>query len=389
MRVFVAAHCNINNGDRAVLEATINTIKREIPDSEIIVSAAEPFLIHDSRFRVVGWPRKKDFLCRLVCRLIVSTKRFDTYKYWYKYITDKHYLKEVRKADIVFISGGHHLTDILGELNYFNLATNFLVPIYEKKRIYLLPQSVGPADAFSIRENIKYILENVNGIAFRDKSSETFLNDLKLKNKYRYVPDMVFSMEYDNAIDKMPNKTIGVALYCSYYGIKRKLLMPKVINNLVLTLEHYINSGYKVRIISMDLNDEVVAGEIISKLNIQDEEVIQIEKPKDNNILSVIELFRDKDIVLAYKTHSVVFSLINLVPVVAIAYHPKSIEFMENIGLLDYAVLDEMADYDTLCKLIERGIRNKTEINELERNGCDKNRKMIEKYFIDINEELK
>ena len=34
MRVFVAAHCNINNGDRAVLEATINTINREIPDSE-------------------------------------------------------------------------------------------------------------------------------------------------------------------------------------------------------------------------------------------------------------------------------------------------------------------------------------------------------------------
>ena len=58
MRILIAAHYNLNNGDRALLEATVQLIKKCSPNSEIIVSAAKPDLLDDSkeRFSVVDWP---------------------------------------------------------------------------------------------------------------------------------------------------------------------------------------------------------------------------------------------------------------------------------------------------------------------------------------------
>ena len=388
MNVFIAAHCNINNGDRAVLEATVNTVNRFFPNVKITVSAAEPDILSDNRFKVVGWPRRRNFICKIIYRFICITKCFRVYKFFYKYITNKSYLEELKKADIVFISGGHHLTDILGELNYFNLATSFLVPIYEKKRIYLLSQSIGPVENKHLRKNVKFILENVSNIAFRDQSSKAFLDEIDIKNEYSYLPDMVFSLYRDNEIKDCQRKTIGVALYCSYYGAKRQILMPKVIHNLTLTLEYYINKGYNVRFISMDTNDEIVAKKIIKELSAKNDETIQIERPKDKNILSVVELFRDKEIVLAYKTHAVIFSLINYVPVIAIAYHQKSIEFMEMVDLSDYAVQDEDAEVDRLCELIENALNNRDIIIGKELIGCKNNKNMIEKFFEEITEEM-
>ena len=65
---------------------------------------------------------------------------------------------------------------------------------------------------------------------------------------------------------------------------------------------------------------------------------------------------------IAYKTHSTIFFMINETPLVAVAYHPKSIEFMEKIGIEHYAIRDEEASSDKLIELVDKLVENYDEV---------------------------
>lgn len=276
------------------------------------------------------------------------------------------------------ITGGHHLTDILGYRNFYNLAINFLIPLFENKEIFLMPQSIGPVNNLKMKNITKYILNHTKQIAYRDNSSRKFLDELNLKTKYEYVPDIVFSLPKFK--ESIKNNEIGIALYCSYVGEKKHVLMPWVIENLIEVINEYTRKGFKISIISMDPNDIEVGKKIVKECN-NSNNVVKLESPETENILDIIKLFSNKELVLAYKTHSVIFSLINLTPVIAIAYHPKSIEFMESVNLKKYSVEDKNASKNKLCELIESALNNREEIIKKEKEGVEVNNEIIDGYL--------
>ena len=385
-KIFIAAHYNLNNGDRAVLEATIQLLYGK--NYEIVVSAFEKEKLIDKRFRTVSWPISSKIKNK-VYTLLIKLKKTNLLKLIYRLLIDKEYLRELQSSDIILISGGHHLTDILGEYTFYLLGLNYLIPIYESKDIFLLPQSIGPIKKENqhVLKTLIYILQNVKNIAYRDKSSKTFLEKLNITTPITYIPDIVYSIN-SRKLEKQ-EKTVGIALYCNY-SKEKETLKEFVLSNLILLCQNLINRGYKIRIIPMEVkntksDDRIVANKIISEVTlINNNADICIEEPKNNDILSIVELFSNKDFILAYKTHSVVFSLINLVPVVAIAYHPKSIEFMESVNLKEYAIEDRNATMESLNKLINKIIVNKENIIVAEKDGVEKNRKTINNYISTI-----
>ena len=386
-RIFLAAHYNLNNGDRAVLEATISQLSEQ-KNSDIIVSAYSPEKLNDNRFKTVGWPLK-NFFSKKVFNLIIKFHKIFLLKYFYRILIDKEYLSALEGSDIVLISGGHHLTDILGEYTFYQLAINFLVPIYCNKKIYLLPQSIGPIkeDNKYINKDLVFILNHVEHIAYRDRVSKDLIDKKGIMTKNDCIPDIVYALK--NKKFENERKTIGIALYCNY-TLEKKDLMNFVLDNLVKTIEWLLSKNYKVKIIPMEVknstnDDRVVANKLINRLKeTENIDNFSIEEPKDNNIESIVELFSNKDMVLAYKTHSVIFSLINTVPVIAIAYHPKSIEFMDSIGLKKYAIEDKKADFDTLKDMIINVNNNSSIIKEKEINGVKERVHMINSYLNDI-----
>ena len=394
-KIFVAAHYNLNNGDRAVLEATIQKINEICPDASITVSAFEPNTLIDDRFTTVGWPIKQDIISRKLFSLLTKLNKVHIIKFLQPFIIDKSYLSFLKRADVVLISGGHHLTDILGDYTFYSLAVNFLLPIYNKKKIYLLPQSIGPIDVNNkeIKNVMSYILDNSNHIAYRDNSSKKIIDKLSNNANKEYVPDIVFSLKNDKLTKEA--KTVGIALYCNYSGIKKEELMPKVIENLITTIKHLLRKGYNVKIIPMEIknsasDDRVVANQIINEIgNETYGKTLCIEEPATSNIVDIVKLFSSKDFIIAYKTHSVVFSLINHVPVIAVAYHPKSIEFMESVDLLEYAIEDSKADSEKLEKIINSIEKNHEEIVRKEEIGVNQNLEIIQNYLVNLLEDKK
>ena len=381
MNIVIAAHYNLNNGDRALLEATIKILNSTLQDASIVVSAYQPRLLIDNRFKTVGWAIRDG----RVGNILLKLTRFDCvrkfFRKHYSLVCDKNYIDALKNADLVMISGGHHLTDILSRESYYMLASNFYVPIALKKRIIMLPQSIGPATYNDVRQSIQYILENVDAIAYRDNSSFDFINSLGVNCNASYVPDLLYSLSAKKVDDK--RNTVGVALYHSYAEDNKNRILPFTIKNLTLIIDKLLDRGYNIKIIPMDEGDEEYSRKIYKNLTSKNKNEKYLIAQRGNSILELIDEFGGLSFVLAYKTHSTIFSMICNTPLIAIAYHPKSIEFMDKIGLSEYAIRDIDATCDNVMAMIEKLESNTDSIKELEKKGVESNRMLINNYILE------
>ncbi|MBE5918592.1 MAG: polysaccharide pyruvyl transferase family protein [Pseudobutyrivibrio ruminis] len=376
MKIFIAAHYNLNNGDRALLEATLQILKKSRPDALITVSAVNPEILQDKRYKVVGWPLRNSIINRLWEKMYIDNSFLSGI--FLKIFCTKNYLNELADSDIVLVSGGHHLTDLLGEASYYRLASNFSIPQYFGKKVVLLPQSLGPANSNEVKRGIKKILTNAYSIAYRDDASKSFLQSLDITTTNMYVPDLVYSLDIENS--NTIKDVVVVALYHSY-SRDNKDKLNFTIPNLIKVINELANSGYLVKIVSMDQGDEEYYEEIVNGITpCELRERIIFEESK-KNIIDTINIFQEAKFSITYKTHSTIFSMIANVPVVAIAYHRKTNEFMESMDLENYVLDDNEADYESIMKKIHLLLDNYEEYKVMENEGVERNRKKIFKYI--------
>jgi len=381
LEFFIGAHYNLNNGDRALLEATIQVIQEYCPGANITVSAYRPELLNDERCHVVPWALKNGIREAVLLKL----SRFDwcrrMFNKKYKLICNTAYIKALEKADVVLMSGGHHLTDILGTESYYKLASNFIPPMVMNKRYVLLPQSIGPAKEVKVTNSIKKVINKACSVAYRDEASLNFLNSLDIHTKKQYVPDLVYTIDTSKFENQYKRPTVGVALYHSYNSEKRQQILPFVLSNLTSVIDELISKEYDVKIIPMDIGDDIIANQIFAGLKTENKHEHFAIGKICNNILELIEQFKGLSFCLAYKTHSTIFSMICNTPLIAIAYHPKTIEFMEDIGLREYAIKDEDASYDNIMILLKKLEQNSDYIRATESSGVQKQKEKIKDFI--------
>ena len=380
VNILIAHHYNLNNGDRAVLEATLQMIEKVSPQCKITVSAIAPKLVSDVRFSTVGWNIASNRIGRFKVHIYGMPFIGEFAKKHFNLFCNRAYVKAVEEADVVFISGGHHLTDILSSDGCAAAAAAFYVPIALGKKTIFLPQSIGPVRKEKLKTSIRYLLQNAYSVAYRDKSSEEFIKELNVKCKAMYVPDVVYSLKptYEK---KIADKTVGIALYHSYTGEKRDQILPFTIRSLIDVIDKLIQDDYSIKIIPMDVGDENVAQEIYDNLKSEKKSDRYYVADRGNTILDLISEFSGLSFVLAYKTHSTIFSMICETPLVAIAYHPKSIEFMRDAGLEEYAIDDKDASCDNLMHIIKKLENNLDNVRSIERACVNRNREAINSYF--------
>ena len=77
MNIVVAAHYNLNNGDRALLAATLSILKTEYPNENVIISAYDPEKFVDNKYGVVRWALSNGIREKHELFLLLSN-----YSYW-------------------------------------------------------------------------------------------------------------------------------------------------------------------------------------------------------------------------------------------------------------------------------------------------------------------
>lgn len=394
--IFIAGHYNLNNGDRAVLEATVRQLLELYPHAKITVSAVEPNLLHDERYKTVGWPLEgKLTIAKLVRRLlefgIVPFKK----SVW-KHLLNQDYLQGLVSADVVLVSGGHHLTDLLGDPTFFNLALNYLIPIVYEKNIVLLPQTIGPF-CFSNKAKKKVmstILEKAKKGYVRDQDSLSFIKKYYPLANFSYAPDVVQGMRLKKHSYRK-QRSAAVALYCNYATESGQKIMMSVIKSLAKACSALANDGMLISIIPMETqgssaDDRTMARRLITEfesLDSSNKGKMRIEEPDDeSSIESTVRMFESREVVFACKTHSVVFSMISASPLVAIAYHNKSIDFMRDAGLGEFAIFDKDVNEVILVDLAKKAMSEKDKIKKKELHHMSNCSDSLTKIFRELGE---
>ena len=98
MKIFIAAHYNLNNGDRALLEATVQILLQIVPNAEITVSAYKPQLLIDKRFKTVGWALGDGIREKVGLKLSRVGFLRSIFRKSYKICCDKSYLEALNDA---------------------------------------------------------------------------------------------------------------------------------------------------------------------------------------------------------------------------------------------------------------------------------------------------
>ena len=145
-------------------------------------------------------------------------------------------------------------------------------------------------------------------------------------------------------------------------------------------IDHAIEAGYKVRFFPMELQgtDHLFIEAVINNVNKQ--ENCEIVEGFPGTIDHINEIAQCKMFV-GHKTHSQIFSLLAATPLLAIAYHKKTEDFMAQYGLEKYCITDAQISTEKLIELFDEINNNLDFINEKQEMTGSKMCKQVREDF--------
>lgn len=379
MNVLVINHCSTNKGDKAVLEFVL----RELVNNRInniTVSTNEPrccntnTLYNGVRINYVPWGwnvernRKHGLFARIVHRLrrefyhrsynkvrslLIENKR----PFYLPYYCNREFWKALQAADIVLSTGGHHVTSILAPEAVSPQIFEMALALLAGKDLFLWSQSIGPLDFGNpINKNfIKIILSCAKGIFVRDIHSLAEIEKLglKLKNVYQTYESAFGLGEVLKPISKPSERApiVGIAVYSAKRRVSEE--NEKYITCLSNLVDYAITRGFTVRFFPMQIkgesaDDRPCIYSIIEAVRYRNKCSLFEDTP---NIIEQINEVAKCQVFIGHKTHSIIFALITGTPLVAIAYHNKTRDFMKQFELSENCIFDSKLDSKNLIQM--------------------------------------
>jgi polysaccharide pyruvyl transferase WcaK-like protein len=414
MKVLVINQCSTNKGDRAVLFFMLRELARNGID-DITVSASNPEYWKDKpdfpdvSARVIPWgwdnSRKKDagfigkvihrlwkvILRRHVCFPLIRNTLITNKRPWYlRLLINKQFVKAVEDADIVISTGGHHITTMFVPdavtPQIFDMAAVLLLG----KRLILWSQSIGPFNFTSPKNKlmVQKILSEASQIFIRDEDSIEQIRQMGVSTeKVSKTHESVFGLCDIIKSRIKPNErppVMGVAVYVHTRANqiaehkKHPLYFASLIN-------HAIEAGFKVRFFPMELQgtDRACIEAVINNVDKKENcEIVEGFPGTSEHINTVAQC----KIFTGHKTHSQIFSLVASTPLLAVAYHKKTEDFMAQFGLEKYCITDAQLSAKKLIELFDEINKNPDAVsNKIEEIGC----KMCTRVKEDFAEMLK
>ena len=382
-KILIACQCASNKGDRAIAEYLIAQLKKE-SDIEITLSTTDPTLwcslseqgvkVIGTGYRTFSQKTKNSFLIRVlrnIDKILYDVFIFPNLikkdgKHKFCNRISKKFIEEVKSSDVVIVTGGHHITSIRNKNALFSITYDIgLISLYAKKYI-LWSQTIGPLDFSDERAKIFIgnIIKNAEKVYIRDENSLKCIEDIygnsdNLVKSY----DSVFGFgnkSFPQYADR--KQKVGVAIF---NGLKKAFDTYDVLAQM---LDRYASLGYDIEFFRMeyDHKEESDIRSVISKMKVKGN--VSVFAFTSSTIDHLNEVASCK-LFVGYKTHSIIMALTTGTPLIAIAYHQKSIDFMKSYGLDDYAILDEELTIEKVLALMDKLSENAESIHLLQKES--------------------
>jgi colanic acid/amylovoran biosynthesis protein len=408
IKIFIPFSSTLNTGDAGILISTLNSINRVFGEECEVTVASHQSEIAKKHYPFINYMESGTNLNdKLFSKSITRIPRnyfilFFDYLFGFipKILLTDHeakLLEEIKKADIVLSPGGGYLTD--SYFIQFSLAL-YNYTLRKQKILYFYSQSIGPVWRKSSAFFLRRILSKAGKIIVRDNEST-----IHLKKLFKTLPDSVFESADEVFTLKKPeqkerpeSKNAGISVRSWNFSnttTSAQQGMNNYINTIQQACRHLIDKyNYDVTFISTCqghteyIDDSKTAALIVDQLENKYKSKITIDTDF-HRLDELLEIYKDFDVFIGTRMHSIIFNFLNLTPCLGIIYEFKTSELFERIGLSSYLHEMQSADYNSFIHKVDDLIHNKQQIREHLSIEMQKLRKISMQNMIVVHKHFK
>jgi len=379
MRVGVLGHVgNENLGDEALIAAVIQNVRRRYPEAEVVGFTGRPgdtrqrhripaFPIRRTNGRpgaaaasprdaapAASWARLKTVLRRVpfLAELVRGARRVGGAALGalgeLRFLARAY--RNLSGTDLLLVAGSGQLNDYWGgPWGFpFTLLKWSLLARAIGTKVAFLSLGAGPLRTRLGKFFIRQTLQLADYRSYRDEDSRCCIVALGVPGEHPVVPDLVFSLDVDRPpVPLVPARrpVVGVNpmpfFDDSYYPESDPRVFGAYVQTLAAFTDWLVGRGYAVRLFATQLSaDHPVIDRVRSIMRqgpaLDGEERVIAERI--GSFEQLVGVLDSLDFVVATRYHGTLFGLIRRKPVLSIAYQPKSMELMRQMGQGEYAI---------------------------------------------------
>lgn len=361
-----------NLGVNALTLGTIQSILMQNPKSDIVLIdynkqqeiyydvmiSNEFFKIKQLNMRFSKLIFQKYHILRLMfTTILLNIFNFTTLKN--KILSNNKILHQLSQSELICaVCGGDSFSDIYGLRRFIYIVLPQFLAILLKKKLILLPQTLGPFKSPLSKQIVKFIFKKALVVYSRDKHSldevQKDFSNIYDMTKFKFCYDLGFVID----AHKMENndtklilseqnkyKFVGInisgLLYIGGYtkenmfglNLNYQELIKKVINHVitnmglkVILVPHVLGKGHNI-----ESDDSAISLIYNDMCKTFPEDIITLSADYDQNQIKYI--ISMCDIFIGSRMHSCIAAISQSVPAVSLAYSKKFIGVMQSVGL--------------------------------------------------------
>lgn len=290
-------------------------------------------------------------------------------------------IKDFLDSDIIISKGGSYITaqnsSLRQSLSLFTMLYPFFLSKRYGKKMVIYSQSLGPVSGFFNIWMVKVALKKIKKIYLReDKCIAEYkeISALQSLVDMEVIPDTAFSLECDPVLSRYDvlinenNFNVGMTLvdHAFKYIYDDNLKKSKIINYrsaIIASIEFMVrNYGAHVHIFPQVIvnnshlghSDVRMSREVVDICNEKGIGDFVVYHEGDFNPMQLKEMYRNMDMFIGTRLHSVIFSLSCNVPSINIAYHGTKSQGILGLiqGFEDKVVsIDDLTEKELISKI--------------------------------------
>lgn len=322
-----------NSGDDAILEAISTDLKKTRPQLNIKVLSYHP----------------------------EKTKEMYQIEALYRFNL-KEVLKGLKETDLFISGGGSLLQDITSSRSlWYYLGLMLLAKIFGKK-VYVYANGVGPIDGRFNRFLTKHVLNMADYITLRDRMSLDFIRSIGVKHdRVKVTADPVYTLEPagDERIKEiLRQEGIPDKEYLGF-AVRAWKEAPDLGQKLAFAMNGILkNSEEDILMLPLHYPEDVKFAEKVRNMVVEKERVYILKE--NYSVKELMGSFSRLNTVVAMRLHSLIYGVVEKVPIVGLSYDPKVEGLLKELDLPAGVDVNEF-DPEELIEKIFESLENREE----------------------------
>jgi len=251
-------------------------------------------------------------------------------------------LAVLAEADLFISGGGSLLQDVTGSFSVpYYLGLSWLAKMQGTKIVYYA-QGVGPLNKKWSQKLTALTLNRFELLGVRDQGSKDFLKTIGVRKEIELTVDPVFAL-YDplnNNRQRIKGK-VEVGISVRPWSVDYLEELAAALNQFAL--------GKNIKFILFPMHqgsDNEISSRLKEKLEAE-AEICELPAVPDE----ALKVFSQLDLFVGVRLHSLIFALLNKIPLLALSYDPKIEGLMADLDYLPLIKLEELEADEAVEKL--------------------------------------